>query len=152
VIDEHDQVRRPGPDHPGGGDPLTGLPTRSMMEAAFALTPPGGATVVAIDLDRFRLVNQALGSSAANEVLRAVAGRILAVVGDNGEPTTAYTNGTTGGAAYAFALGSKLRREAQVTLLTYRDGVPVGLQPVTLTPGGEVVPDDYVELPVPENL
>jgi hypothetical protein len=64
VIDEHDQVRRPGPDHPRGGDPLTGLPTRSMMEAAFALTPPGGATVVAIDLDRFRLVNQALGSSA----------------------------------------------------------------------------------------
>ena len=70
------------------------------------------------------------------------------VVGDNGEPTTVYTNGTTGGAAYAFALGSKLRRDAQVTLITYRDGRPVGLQPVTITPGGEVVPSEYVELPV----
>ena len=74
------------------------------------------------------------------------------VVGVNGEPTTAYTNGTTGGAAYAFALGSKLRRDAQVTLLTYRDGRPVGLQPVTITPGGDVVPGGYIELPVPENL
>jgi predicted phosphodiesterase len=74
------------------------------------------------------------------------------VMGDNGEPTAVYTNGTTGGAAYAFALGSKLRRDAQVTLLTYRDGRPVGLQPVTITPGGEVVPADYVELPAPENL
>jgi predicted phosphodiesterase len=65
----------------------------------------------------------------------------------NGRETTVYTNGTTGGAAFAFALGSKLRRDAQVTLLTYRDGRPIGLQPVTITPGGQVLPGDYVELP-----
>jgi predicted phosphodiesterase len=62
--------------------------------------------------------------------------------------TTVYTNGTTGGAAFAFALGSKLRREAQVTLVTFADGRPVGLQPVGITPGGDVVPADYVELPL----
>lgn len=73
------------------------------------------------------------------------------VVGDNGNVTTVYANGTTGGAAYAFALGSKPRRDAQVTLVTYRDGEPVGLQPVTITPGGQVVPAGYVELPVPQN-
>jgi predicted phosphodiesterase len=71
------------------------------------------------------------------------------VLAEDGSATTVYTNGTTGGAAFAFALGSKLRREAQVTLLTYRDGVPVGLQPVAITPGGAVQPDDYLELPVP---
>jgi predicted phosphodiesterase len=71
------------------------------------------------------------------------------VTAPDGRETTVYTNGTTGGAAFAFALGSKLRRDAQVTLLTYRDGRPVGLQPVTITTGGEVVAAEYVELPRP---
>jgi predicted phosphodiesterase len=66
-----------------------------------------------------------------------------------GRDTTVYTNGTTGGAAFAFALGSKLRREAQVTLVTYRDGRPVGLQPVNITTGGDVVPSDYLPLSSP---
>ena len=48
---------------------------------------------------------------------------------------TTYTNGTTGGAAFAIALGSKLRRPAQMTLVTYRDGLPTGLQPVDITTG-----------------
>lgn len=74
------------------------------------------------------------------------------VVAENGSETTVYTNGTTGGAAYAFALGSKLRRDAQVTLVTYREGRPVGIQPVTITPSGQVVPAEYVELPVRVNL
>jgi predicted phosphodiesterase len=55
-----------------------------------------------------------------------------------GRPTTSYSNGTTGGAAYAFALGSALRRPAQVTLITYRDGRPVGLQPVTFETDGQI--------------
>ena len=38
-----------------------------------------------------------------------------------------YTNGTTGGAAYAIAVGSKPRRDAGVSLVTYgEDGRPVG--------------------------
>jgi len=35
-----------------------------------------------------------------------------------------------------------------VTLVTFADGRPVGLQPVGITPGGDVVPADYVELPL----
>ncbi|MFY9913259.1 MAG: metallophosphoesterase [Nocardioidaceae bacterium] len=69
------------------------------------------------------------------------------VTGSNGSVGTTYTNGTTGGAAYAFALGSKLRRDAEVTLITYRDRRPVGLQPVTIRTTGEYVVAPYVELP-----
>ena len=57
-----------------------------------------------------------------------------------------FTMGTTGGAAYAIALGSKIRREAQVSLITYRDGSPVGIQTVNLQTNGVWVVDDYIEL------
>jgi hypothetical protein len=70
-----------------------------------------------------------------------------AVVGDNGSVATTFTNGTTGGAAYAIALGSKLRRPAQMTLLTYRDGVPVGIQPIDITTGGTFDVQPWQELP-----
>lgn len=68
------------------------------------------------------------------------------VTGANGESGYAYTNGTTGGAAYAVAVGSKLRRPAQVTLVTYADGRPVGLQPVTIQTNGVFTVADYVPL------
>ena len=67
--------------------------------------------------------------------------------GDNGQVGYTYTNGTTGGAAYAIALGSKPRREAQVTLLTYRDGRPAGIQPVSLRTDGRFVVGEYVAPP-----
>src|SRR6476619_2231399 len=69
-----------------------------------------------------------------------------ATTGANGKTGYSYTNGTTGGAAYALAIGSKLRRDAEVTLLTYRDGVPVGLQPVTITTIGQFKVGGYVAL------
>ncbi|MBB6628597.1 metallophosphoesterase [Nocardioides sp. KIGAM211] len=68
------------------------------------------------------------------------------VVGSNGEAGYSYTTGTTGGAAYAIAVGSKPKREAEVTLITYRDGRPVGLQPVTLQTNGVFEVGDYVPL------
>jgi hypothetical protein len=58
------------------------------------------------------------------------------VVGENGAVGYRYTTGTTGGAAYAFALGSKPRRDADVSLVTYRDGRPTGIQWVTLRTTG----------------
>lgn len=66
--------------------------------------------------------------------------------GENGKVGYSYTTGTTGGAAYAVAIGSKLRREAQVTLVTYRDGRPVGLQPVTIRTVGDFRVSPYIEL------
>lgn len=65
------------------------------------------------------------------------------VVGENGKVGYTYTNGTTGGAAYAIAIASKLRREAEFTLVTYADGRPVGIQPVRITPAGEYVVEPY---------
>ncbi len=65
------------------------------------------------------------------------------LTGDNGRATTTLTTGTTGGAVYAFALGSKLRRTAQVTIVTFADGVPAGVQPVNFDTGGNITVADY---------
>lgn len=59
-----------------------------------------------------------------------------AVTATDGRVGWTYTVGTTGGAAYAIAIGSKLRRAANVALITYRDGRPVGIQSVTLQTNG----------------
>jgi hypothetical protein len=72
------------------------------------------------------------------------------VMGANGQAGYSYTNGTTGGAAFTFALGSKPRREAQVTLLTYRDGRPAGIQPVSLRTDGRFIVGEYVPLHLTE--
>lgn len=68
------------------------------------------------------------------------------VVGDNGEIGWSWTNGTTGGAAYAIAVGSKPRRDAEVSLVTYREGRPVGLQLVRLLTDGRWVVGAYTPL------
>ena len=57
--------------------------------------------------------------------------------------------GSTGGAVYAFALGTKLRRDAQVAVLTFEAGRVVGLQIVTFKPGAVIDVGDYTTLPVP---
>ena len=68
------------------------------------------------------------------------------VVGANGHNTVTLSTGSTGGAVYAFALGSKLRRPAQVTVVTFRDGRPVGVQPVDFSTGGQVTAQAYVPI------
>ena len=68
------------------------------------------------------------------------------VVGENGKVGYTYTNGTTGGAAYALAIGSKLRRDAMFTFVTYRDGRPVGIQPVTVGTRGNLSAAAYIPL------
>jgi hypothetical protein len=71
------------------------------------------------------------------------------VVGPDGEVGYTYTTGTTGGAAYAIALGSKPRRDADISLVTYRDGRPAGIQWVTLQPNGVFEVGTYVPLTYP---
>lgn len=68
------------------------------------------------------------------------------VVGENGAVGYSYTNGTTGGAAFALAVGSRLRREAQFSFVTYAQGRPVGVQPVRISTRGIFLVDDYVPL------
>jgi predicted phosphodiesterase len=68
------------------------------------------------------------------------------VVGSNGKVGYTYTNGTTGGAAFAVAAVGQLRREAEFTFLTYADGRPVGIQPVRVSTHGAITVDPYVPL------
>ena len=68
------------------------------------------------------------------------------VAGTNGRSTTTLTTGSTGGAVYTFALGSKLRREAQVAIVTFAKNRPVGLQSVSFQPGSVITVAPYVPI------
>jgi hypothetical protein len=59
------------------------------------------------------------------------------VEGRNGSVGYSYTNASTGGAAYAIAIGTKPRRDAVVSLVTYAEGRPTGVQWVSLSPLGD---------------
>lgn len=65
------------------------------------------------------------------------------VSGEDGSTGYTWTNGTTGGAAYAIALGSKPRRDADVSLVTYAEGRPIGLQWVRLRTDGSWLVGDW---------
>lgn len=69
-----------------------------------------------------------------------------AVTADDGRVGYTYTLGTTGGAAYAIAIGSKLRRPASIGLVTYREGRAAGIQSITLQPNGRYDVDPWVPL------
>jgi predicted phosphodiesterase len=93
--------------------------------------------------------SKAAGSGCADLVLSGHLHRQVGptlVNGTNGRSTTKLTTGSTGGAVYAFALGSKLRREAQVTVVTFKGGSPVGVQPVSFQPGGIIQVHDYTPI------
>lgn len=68
------------------------------------------------------------------------------VTGADGQVGHSFTTGTTGGAAYAIAIGTKPRRDATVSLLTYREGRPVGVQWVSLSPLGDFTVSPWLEL------
>ena len=69
------------------------------------------------------------------------------VAGANGHVGVSFTNGTTGGAAYAVAVGTKLRRDAEATLVTYRAGRPLGIQPVSIDTTGAITVHPYYRMP-----
>jgi predicted phosphodiesterase len=73
-----------------------------------------------------------------------------AIVGPDGSTTTRLTTGTTGGAVLPIALGSSLRRQAQVSVVTFdAQGVPVGVQVVSFNPSKTIDVGEYVSLPMP---
>lgn len=68
-------------------DPLTGLPDRTtfhdrLERALVARGPEGTVAVLFVDVDNFKRVNDSLGYSRGDEVVAAVADRIVEVVGD----------------------------------------------------------------------
>ncbi|WP_417671778.1 putative bifunctional diguanylate cyclase/phosphodiesterase [Roseibium sp.] len=76
--------------HTARHDSLSGLPNRSqfsqLLQEALKLpqSETDGSAVVYIDLDRFKDINDTLGHAAGDEVIRAVAARLQAVIPDNG--------------------------------------------------------------------
>jgi diguanylate cyclase (GGDEF)-like protein len=66
-------------------DLLTDLPNRTRFLEAFRQAPPGSTGVVAIlNIDRFALINNALGYPVGDRLLRAIGGRLRALVPDSG--------------------------------------------------------------------
>lgn len=67
-------------------DPLTGLPNRPLMldrlrqALARSERAPGAVTLMFVDLDQFKLVNDSLGHLVGDQVLCMVAQRVLAAV------------------------------------------------------------------------
>jgi diguanylate cyclase (GGDEF)-like protein len=76
-------------------DYLTGLPNRLALAEHFAtMSSAAGerATILLIDLDEFKRVNDTLGHEAGDEVLKAVAERLVAI-SDGDERLTAFRLG-----------------------------------------------------------
>jgi diguanylate cyclase (GGDEF)-like protein len=65
-------------DHQAHHDGLTGLPNRTFFTASLgeALRAGGAATVLFVDLDEFKVVNDSLGHSAGDDLLIKVADRL----------------------------------------------------------------------------
>ena len=65
-------------------DSLTGLPNRSLfrerLDGALAARDTGKVAMLAIDVDRFKSVNDALGHTAGDTLLREVANRLKSVL------------------------------------------------------------------------
>jgi diguanylate cyclase (GGDEF)-like protein/PAS domain S-box-containing protein len=59
-------------------DPLTGLANRAALtqDIELRLSSTESLTLLFLDLDRFKVVNDSLGHSAGDEILRTVAGRL----------------------------------------------------------------------------
>jgi len=82
------EVGRAAAHHQSLHDPLTGLPNRINFEAAVARalaqrpTRERRVSVMVLDLDRFKRVNDTLGHSAGDQLLEAVGQRLAQFVGE----------------------------------------------------------------------
>ncbi len=103
---QHDAVQREAL-----RDSLTGLPNRLALSDWIAAAPAhGSATLFCIDLDRFKLINDALGQAVGDRVLVHAADRISAASGERirlyrlgSDEFVAVTSQMDGDAASRFA-------------------------------------------------
>jgi diguanylate cyclase (GGDEF)-like protein/PAS domain S-box-containing protein len=63
-------------------DDLTGLANRALLRdrTTMALAEPSSVAMLLVDIDRFQMINDALGHEAGDEILRTIAGRMRACV------------------------------------------------------------------------
>ncbi len=125
-------------------DVLTGLPNRTNFMSAVEAAVPAGATLVMIDLDGFKTINDRLGHSAGDRALEIVAKRLLAAV----RPTDVVAR--IGGDEFSVLLERTSSGDADVVVERIRaqfeqpieiGGVPV---PVGATLGVAHAPSDGV--------
>ena len=135
--------------HSAEHDPLTGLPNRLLLNdrinqaIALAHRHSGKVAVLFLDLDGFKHINDSLGHSVGDKLLRSVAKRLLACVRS---PDTVSRNG---GDEFIIVLQEmELPNQAAITarrvLKTLADSHKVGELDlhVTASVGVSVYPDD----------
>jgi diguanylate cyclase (GGDEF)-like protein len=127
-------------------DELTDLPNRTRFLEAFGrLTPGGGGAVIVVNIDRFALINNALGHLVGDRLLRAVAGQLRPLVPAGGMLARLW------GDQFAFLLeGADLdaaRRFADGVLAALRDPVTLDGQRLDIEAGVGIAlyPDDGLD-------
>jgi diguanylate cyclase (GGDEF)-like protein len=137
-------------------DPLTGLFTRRVFDEVLGRSMQSGATVslLMIDLDHFKRVNDRYGHLAGDEVLRSVAATISAGVRSGtdlaarygGEEIAVIVPGTH--LPGALELAERIRRDvSDLHVVVARELVPVTVSVgVATAAGGEMSPQQLVGL------
>ncbi len=136
-------------------DPLTGLANRHGLEAklhtlvkAYTLTQSGGFTLMLIDLDEFKRINEGLGRPAGDDILKVTTTRLSHCIMDN--DTVARLGADTFGIIlHNVTLGGDADKVASRILLALRqshfiDGSPVRLH---ASIGITLFPNDGTDVP-----
>lgn len=95
--------------HRATHDPLTGLANRALFTERLEHSPLP-LTLLALDLDKFKAVNDTMGHEAGDELLRHVAARLNPLVGDSGLVAR------LGGDEFMVLLWGKVDQESVTTL------------------------------------
>jgi diguanylate cyclase (GGDEF)-like protein len=127
-------------------DELTDLPNRTRFLEAFGRLAPGtGGAVMVVNIDRFALINNALGHLVGDRLLRAVAGQLQPLVPPGGMLARLW------GDQFAFLLeGADVdaaRRFADNVLAALRDPVTLDGQRLDIEAGVGIAlyPDDGLD-------
>ncbi|HUL04406.1 MAG TPA: GGDEF domain-containing protein [Gemmatimonadales bacterium] len=127
-------------------DQLTGLPNRREFERQRSRKQAAPVTLIFLDLDRFKVLNDTLGHAAGDAALRHVAGLLQAAIRDQdiaarigGEEFAVWMPQTP--LAEGMEVAERIRRAVETTQWRW-DGTP---RPLTLSCGVATCPDSVAE-------